>query len=134
MRPYIQSTNRFDSGRSVRRFSRSESVRALRVRRARNSAPSGPAGLRKFGRGGGRNSVRLDAKPPLRVFALDVARKVVALTALVGGIIAVTRWPELLLPLLPLEALIACDLVLRDDRAHRRQNQCDRQENPPAKT
>jgi hypothetical protein len=56
-------------------------------------------------------------KTSLRFRLGDLIRQAIAIIALVGGIILVKNEPEFLLPLLPVEALLVCELVFWNDRA-----------------
>ena len=82
-----------------------------------------PRVRRTFYRSDGSNGVTFEGRPSLRSFALEILRKTIAVAALVGGIIAVVKIPALLLPLLPVEALIAFELIVRGDMANQREGQ-----------
>ncbi len=75
---------------------------------------------RGFVRSDGLDDIGHEVRQSPRAFAFEIVRKTIALAALAGGIIAVLKIPALLLPLLPLEVLIAFELILRGDRAHLR--------------
>jgi hypothetical protein len=125
MHRYTRIQDRFAATRSIRKFPGGDAIRGRYASRRdypfrTSSIPRWVLHCRGFLRDHALDEIEPQPRQSWRTFAFEIARKTVALAYLVGGIVAVAKIPALLLPLLPLEALITFELILGGDRAHLR--------------
>ncbi len=120
MRKVTQPPRTIDSARRVRRFSGFVALRQPCRRRRWNHARRASSNPRIVVRGGLIAGDRSDLgageqRNSLRFRAGDLIHLGIAVLALAGGLIVVINSPEFLVPLLPVELLIACEFILWND-------------------